>query len=72
MTQPSPSQSGEQISGGGEPTAFEVVEGIVGPENLTAGTGGFMLQIVLSCLDHLALLGEAQPLPDSDPQRWRA
>jgi hypothetical protein len=31
-----------------------------------------MLQIVLACLDHLAALGEAQPVPDSDPQRWRA
>jgi hypothetical protein len=31
-----------------------------------------MLQIVLSCLDHLAALGEAGRAPDSDPQRWRA
>jgi glyoxylase-like metal-dependent hydrolase (beta-lactamase superfamily II) len=61
-----------QLAGGAEPTAFEVVEGIVGRENLTAGTGGFMLQIVLSCLDHLAALGEAGRAPDSDPQRWRA
>jgi glyoxylase-like metal-dependent hydrolase (beta-lactamase superfamily II) len=61
-----------QLAGGAEPTAFEVVEGIVGRENLTAGTGGFMLQIVLSCLDHLAALGEAGRVPDSDPQRWRA
>jgi glyoxylase-like metal-dependent hydrolase (beta-lactamase superfamily II) len=61
-----------QLSGGAEPTAYEVVEGIVGRENLTAGTGGFMLQIVLACLDHLAGLGEAARVPDSDPQRWRA
>ncbi len=61
-----------QLSGGAEPTAYEVVEGIVGRENLTAGTGGFMLQIVLACLDHLAALGEAARVPDSDPQRWRA
>ena len=61
-----------QLAGGAEPTAFEVVEGIVGRENLTAATGGFMLQIVLACLDHLAVLGEARPVPDSDPQRWRA
>lgn len=61
-----------QLSGGAEPTAFEVVEAIVGRENLTAGTGGFMLQIILACLDHLAGLGEAHRVPDSDPQRWRA
>ncbi len=61
-----------QLADGAEPTAFEVVEGIVGPEHLSAGTGGFVLQIVLSCLDHLATLGEARPVPDSDPQRWRA
>ncbi|MFT3866343.1 MAG: MBL fold metallo-hydrolase [Solirubrobacterales bacterium] len=56
----------------GEPTAFGIVESIVGAENLSAPTGGFILQIVLACLDHLALLGEAHPIPDSDPQRWRA
>jgi glyoxylase-like metal-dependent hydrolase (beta-lactamase superfamily II) len=53
-----------------EPTAYELVEKIVGRENLNQGTAGFMLQIVLACLDHLAVLGEAQPVPDSDPQRW--
>jgi glyoxylase-like metal-dependent hydrolase (beta-lactamase superfamily II) len=61
-----------QLADGAEPTAFELVEAIVGRENMTAGTGGFMLQIVLSCLDHLAVLGEARQVPDSDPQRWRA
>jgi glyoxylase-like metal-dependent hydrolase (beta-lactamase superfamily II) len=61
-----------ELPPGAEPTAFEVVEGIVGPENLTPGTAGFMLQIVLACLDHLAVLGEARRVPDSDPQRWRA
>jgi glyoxylase-like metal-dependent hydrolase (beta-lactamase superfamily II) len=61
-----------QFEDGAEPTAYEVVEGIVGRDNLSAGTGGFMLQIVLSCLDHLAVLGESRPVPDSDPQRWRA
>jgi glyoxylase-like metal-dependent hydrolase (beta-lactamase superfamily II) len=55
-----------------EPTAFEVVEKVIGRENLNEGTAGFMLQIVLACLDHLAALGEAHPVPDSDPQRWRA
>jgi glyoxylase-like metal-dependent hydrolase (beta-lactamase superfamily II) len=58
------------LADGAEPTAFGLVEGIVGRENLRAGTAGFMLQIVLACLDHLAALGEAHPVPDSDPQRW--
>ncbi|HTT94566.1 MAG TPA: MBL fold metallo-hydrolase [Solirubrobacterales bacterium] len=61
-----------EIADGAEPTAFEVVEGIVGRDNLGAGNAGFVLQIVLACLDHLAVLGEAHPVPDSDPQRWRA
>jgi len=61
-----------QVAGGAEPTAYEVVEGIVGRDNLTAATAGFMLQIVLACLDHLAVLGEVHRVPDSDPQRWRA
>jgi glyoxylase-like metal-dependent hydrolase (beta-lactamase superfamily II) len=60
------------LSGGAEPTAFELVEGIAGRDNLSAPTGGFLLQIVLACLDHLAALGEARQVPDSDPQRWRA
>jgi glyoxylase-like metal-dependent hydrolase (beta-lactamase superfamily II) len=60
------------LAGGAEPTAFELVETLVGPENLGAGNAGFMLQIVLSCLDHLAVLGEVRQVPDSDPQRWRA
>jgi glyoxylase-like metal-dependent hydrolase (beta-lactamase superfamily II) len=60
-----------ELTDGAEPTAFELVEGIVGRENLRAGNGGFILQIVLACLDHLAALDEARPVPDSDPQRWR-
>jgi glyoxylase-like metal-dependent hydrolase (beta-lactamase superfamily II) len=61
-----------RLAGDAEPTAYEVVEGIVGRDNLPPGTAGFMLQIVLACLDHLAALGEGRPVPDSDPQRWRA
>jgi glyoxylase-like metal-dependent hydrolase (beta-lactamase superfamily II) len=60
------------LAGGSEPTAFDLVEAIVGRENLRAGTARFILQIVLACLAHLAAVGEAQPVPDSDPQRWRA
>lgn len=54
----------------GERTAFEIVAEIVGPENVNSPATAWALQIVLSCLDHLALLGEAQPLRDTDPQRW--
>jgi glyoxylase-like metal-dependent hydrolase (beta-lactamase superfamily II) len=54
----------------GERTAFEIVESIVGPENLRSSTGGFILQIVLAALDHLAVRGEATKLADTDPQRW--
>ncbi len=54
----------------GERTAFEIVESIVGRDNLRTSTGGFMLQIVLAALDHLAVRGEATKLTDTDPQRW--
>ena len=54
----------------GERTAFEIVESIVGRDNLRSSTGGFMLQIVLASLDHLAVRGEAVKRPDTDPQRW--
>jgi len=54
----------------GERTAFEVVAEIVGPENLKTPTSGFVLQIVISFLDHLALTGEVAAVPDSDPRRW--
>ncbi len=57
--------------GGGERTAFEIVAEIVGPENLDSLISAWMLQIVLSCLDHLALQGEATTVPDSDPKRWK-
>jgi glyoxylase-like metal-dependent hydrolase (beta-lactamase superfamily II) len=60
------------LADGAEPTAFGLVEEIVGRDNLRGGNGGFILQIVLACLDHLAALGEAHPVPDSDPTRWRA
>jgi glyoxylase-like metal-dependent hydrolase (beta-lactamase superfamily II) len=55
---------------GGELTAFDMVAALVGPENVNSPASGWALQIVLSCLDHLAVLGEAAPLEGSDPQRW--
>jgi glyoxylase-like metal-dependent hydrolase (beta-lactamase superfamily II) len=55
---------------GGERTAFEVVGAIIGPENLNTPASAYLLQIVLSFLDHMALEGEAVTIPDSDPKRW--
>jgi glyoxylase-like metal-dependent hydrolase (beta-lactamase superfamily II) len=55
----------------GEPTAFEIVAGILGPENVNSPASAWVLQIVLSCLDHLAIAGEAVPVEGTDPQRWR-
>jgi len=55
----------------GERTAFEIVGEIIGPENLNAPASAWALQIVLSCLDHLAIAGEVEAIDGSDPQRWR-
>ena len=57
---------------GGEKTAFEIVGDIVGAENLNTPVSAWVLQIVLSCLDHLAILGEVAPVEETDPQRWQA
>ena len=54
----------------GEKAAFEIVAEIVGPEGLKWPVSGWVLQIVLSCLDHLAILGEVAPVEGTDPQRW--
>jgi glyoxylase-like metal-dependent hydrolase (beta-lactamase superfamily II) len=56
----------------GEKTAFEIVTGIAGEGNVTMQTSGWLLQIVLSCLDHLAIPGEVEKVEGTDPQRWRA
>ena len=55
----------------GERTAFEIVADIVGPENLNTPASAWALQIVLSCLDHLAILGEVSKVEGTDPQQWR-
>ena len=55
---------------GGEKTAFEIVAEILGPENVSSPGSAWALQIVLSCLDHLAIEGEVKPVEGSDPQRW--
>jgi glyoxylase-like metal-dependent hydrolase (beta-lactamase superfamily II) len=57
--------------GAGERTAFEIVEDIVGPEMVRSPASAWVLQIVLSCLDHLAIAGEVEGIDGTDPQRWR-
>ena len=57
--------------GEGEKTAFEIVAEIVGAENVNTPASAWVLQIVLSCLDHLAILGEVEPVEGTDPQRWQ-
>jgi hypothetical protein len=54
----------------GEKTAFEIVAEIVGPEGVNSPASAWALQIVLSGLDHLAILGEVVPVEGTDPQRW--
>jgi hypothetical protein len=50
--------------------AFEIVAELVGPENVKTPASAWALQIVLSCLDHLAIAGEVATVPGTDPQRW--
>ena len=56
--------------GGGERTAFEIVAEIIGPDHVDSPASAWVLQIVLSCLDHLVLAGEVEGRDGSDPQRW--
>jgi len=56
----------------GERTAFDIVAALLGLENVNSPASAWALQIVLSCLDHLAILGEAAPVEGSDPQLWAA
>jgi glyoxylase-like metal-dependent hydrolase (beta-lactamase superfamily II) len=55
---------------GGERPAFEIVAEIVGPGNLDSPVSAWALQIVLSCLDHMAIGGEVVATEGTDPQRW--
>jgi glyoxylase-like metal-dependent hydrolase (beta-lactamase superfamily II) len=57
--------------GEGEKTAFEIVAEIIGPDNVNSPASAWVLQIVLSCLDHLAIAGEAVAVDGTDPQRWK-
>lgn len=53
-----------------ERTAFAIVEEIVGPEMVKSPASAWILQIVLSCLDHLSIAGEVRKVEGTDPQRW--
>ncbi len=55
----------------GERTGFEIVAEIVGAENVNTPVSAWVLQIVLSCLDHMAILGEVAVAEGSDPKRWK-
>jgi glyoxylase-like metal-dependent hydrolase (beta-lactamase superfamily II) len=57
--------------GEAEKTGFEIVAGIVGAENVNTPVSAWVLQIVLSCLDHMAILGEVEAIDGTDPRRWR-
>jgi glyoxylase-like metal-dependent hydrolase (beta-lactamase superfamily II) len=57
--------------GEGERTAFGIVAEILGPDNVNSPASAWVLQIVLSCLDHLAIAGEVVAVDGTDPQRWR-
>jgi glyoxylase-like metal-dependent hydrolase (beta-lactamase superfamily II) len=57
--------------GEGERQPFEIVAELVGPDNVNSPASAWALQIVLSCLDHMRILGEAEPVEGTDPQRWR-
>lgn len=56
--------------GSGEKTAFEIVAEIIGRDNINTPASAWILQIVLSCLDHLAIAGEVRAIDGTDPQRW--
>jgi glyoxylase-like metal-dependent hydrolase (beta-lactamase superfamily II) len=55
----------------GEKTAFEIVAGLLGPDNVNSPASAWALQIVLSCLDHLTIEGEVTAVEGTDPRRWR-
>ena len=56
--------------GEGDKPAFEIVADIIGRENVNSPGSVWALQIVLSSLDHLVILGDVERVEGSDPQRW--
>lgn len=55
----------------GDKTPADTVEYLIGKENMNGPAAAWGLQLSLSYLDHLAALGEAEPIPDTDPVVWR-
>src|SRR5215475_531079 len=55
----------------GEKTGFEIVAEIVGAENVNTPVSAWVLQIVLSCLDHMVIEGEVAKVEGTDPQKWK-
>ena len=65
--------AGTQVRGSlaeGEKTGFGIVGEIIGADNVNTPASAWVLQIVLSCLDHLTILGEVERVEGTDPQRW--
>ena len=60
----------ESLENGGKP-AFAVVADILGAENLDTPASAWVLQIVLSCLDLMALAGEVGAVDGGESQRWQ-
>ncbi|MDX6589204.1 MAG: hypothetical protein QOI84_478, partial [Solirubrobacterales bacterium] len=54
----------------GETTAFAIVAAILGEDNLDGPASAWVLQIVLSFLDHMAIGGEVVAIDATDPRRW--
>lgn len=54
----------------GDRTAFEIVGAILGPDGLKTPASAYLLQIVLSFLDHMEAAGQARPIAGTDPLRW--
>jgi len=55
----------------GDRMPAETVEHLIGKENMNGPAAAWGLQLALAYLDHLAALGEAEPLPGTDPVVWR-
>ena len=51
--------------------AFDTVPDLLDTDELTPAAATWGLQLALSYLDHLRALGEAEPVPGSDPVAWR-
>jgi glyoxylase-like metal-dependent hydrolase (beta-lactamase superfamily II) len=52
-------------------TAFEIIPKLLLVEELNPMLVSWGLQETLAYLAHLRLQGEAEPIPDTDPERWR-